>query len=211
MDGVLLQSRASHARAFEEILAAYDIFDFSYESFAGRRTGDVFREVFAIHGYEATEPEIADCSRRKSQRARELVATASAIMDDCIPVIKEFSNRYRLALASSGSRESVDLFLEMTGLGGAFGSVLSGNDVGAAKPDPELFRRSISALGLEPGECVVIEDAAAGIIAARRAGARAIGFIADGTSAAGGLLTSLGAEAVVGSLSELRSLLSCHD
>ena len=85
--------------------------------------------------------------------------------------------------------------------------MLSGADVQFAKPNPELFRRSIEALNLRPEECAVIEDAEAGIAAALSAGAHAIGFTRDRA----GMLTAAGAETVVGSLSELRSVLMDHD
>jgi len=207
LDGVLMQSGPAHARAFIQVLADYGIGEFTYDRFAGQRTLDVFREVFAKRGIAVSDDEVAACSRRKSELARGWMSAAMPITEDCVSVIGELSGRYRLALASSGSRRSVDVFLDATGLHGAFLSVLSGDDVCFAKPDPELFSRSIEALHARPHECAVVEDAEAGIAAARNAGARVIGFTQDRVEA----LTAAGAETIVGSLRELRRLLMNHD
>jgi beta-phosphoglucomutase len=204
LDGVLIQSRNAHARAFHEVLRGYGIHDFVYDDFAGWRTAEVFREIFRGHHIaKVSDAMVAECSQRKRQFARELIAAERPIEDDCVPIVRELAGRYSLALASSGSRQSVDSFLDCTGLGDAFSSTLSGDDVIRAKPDPEIFARSIAALKAQPQECAVIEDAVAGIVAARRAGAHSIGFGNNNSKA----LSMAGAGLVVGSLRELACLL----
>jgi len=203
LDGVLLLSRDCHRQAFEEALAPFGIVDFSYDRFAGQRTPDVFRVVFQESDRSTTEQEIAECSRRKTARARELLAALNPVAPDCVEVLQQLSGKYLLALASSGSRDSVRAFLDRTELHSMFRSVLSGDDVRHAKPDPEIFRCSIAALGLPPASCAVVEDSVAGVRAARSAGARAIGIGAED-----GELSAAGAECVIHSLSELTSLLN---
>jgi HAD superfamily hydrolase (TIGR01509 family) len=204
LDGVLIQSRGAHARAFHEVFSAYGIHDFVYDEFAGWRTPEVFRTLFRDRqGEEPDEALVAACSSRKSQRARELIAAEQPVTPDCVPVIQSLAGLYRLALASSGSRRSVYSFLDTAGLHNLFHSVLCGDDVRLAKPDPEIFRRSIENLGAPPEACAVVEDAPAGIVAARGAGAHAIGF-GDANAAQ---LRAAGAERVVASLRELAILL----
>jgi beta-phosphoglucomutase len=204
LDGVLILSRGAHRQAFQEVLAPFGILDFDYDQFAGWRTPEVFRVVFRQQLAEpVAEQTIADCSRRKSARARELLANGNHTAPDCIPLLTRLSEKYRMALASSGSRESVNAFLDRTGLRGIFQSVLSGDDVERAKPDPEIFRRSIAALGLLPENCAVIEDAVAGVEAARAAGAHAIG-LGNGDTA---LLAAAGAQQIVASLGDLQGVL----
>jgi len=203
LDGVLILSRGAHRQAFEEVLAPFGILNFDYDQFAGWRTPEVFRTVLRQLAEPVAEATIADCSRRKSARARELLANGNHTAPDCIPLLTRLSEKYRMALASSGSRESVNAFLDRTGLRGIFQSVLSGDDVERAKPDPEIFRRSIAALGLLPENCAVIEDAVAGVQAARSAGAHTIGF---GNGDAAGL-SAAGAEQMVASLSDLQGAL----
>lgn len=204
LDGVLIQSREAHARAFHEVFADYGIHDFVYDDFAGWRTAEVFRIVFRTRqGKEPDEAVVAACSSRKSRHARELIAAKQPIAADCVPVIQTLARLYRLALASSGSHQSVYSFLDTAGLHQSFHSILCGDDVRLAKPDPEIFRRSIDNLEARPDECAVIEDAPAGIAAALGAGAHAIGF-GDSNAAH---LCAAGAECVVGSLRELAILL----
>jgi beta-phosphoglucomutase len=213
MDGVLLLSRNCHRQAFEEVLARFGISDFSYDRFAGQRTADVFRAVFQEAGRQVSEETIAESAQWKSARARELLAAQNPVAPDCVPVLQQLSDKYLLALASSGSRDSVRAFLDRTELHGTFRSVISGDDVLRAKPDPEIFQSSIAALGLTASSCAVVEDSVAGVQAARSAGARAIGFGSDGSGTDGfgtqdDGLSNAGAECVIHSLSELAVLLS---
>ena len=200
LDGVLLLSRDCHRRAFEEVLADFGIHDFNYDSFAGWRTPEVFLAVFAAHPEnKATALQIAECSTRKSALARQLLAVDTPLAPMCVPVLQQCAQRFRIALASSGSRENVNAFLSLTGTASLFQSVLSGDDVVNAKPDPEIFIRSIASLQLPAGSCVVIEDAPAGVRAACLAGAKAIGMgLAQEKE-----LRQAGAELVVDSLTEL--------
>ncbi|MDE6827910.1 MAG: HAD-IA family hydrolase, partial [Alistipes sp.] len=77
----------------------------------------------------------------------------------------------RCAVGSSGCRKNVDFVLEKCGIEGCFDAIVSGDRVTHCKPDPEIYLTAAAALELTPAECVVFEDAKAGIEAARRAGA----------------------------------------
>ena len=205
LDGVLILSRDCHRRAFEEVLSDFGIHDFNYDQYAGWRTSEVFHSVFGAHPEaKVTIEKIAECSTRKSARARELLAAEAPIAPMCVSVLQACSKRYKMALASSGSRPSVQAFLDLSGTAPLFQSVLSGDDVIKAKPDPELFTRSIEALQLPAFRCIVIEDAPAGVQAARLAGTRAIGMGLENEQE----LRQAGAVLVVGSLSELAKVLN---
>ena len=132
-----------------------------------------------------------------------MLAVELPLAPGCVAMLKLLAQRYQLALASSGSRASVGAFLNHTGLLPLFKSVLSGDDVQHAKPNPELFIQSIRNLDLQPEQCIVVEDAVAGVEAARSAGARAIGMGKQYTTE----LTEAGAERVVDSLAELAQVL----
>jgi beta-phosphoglucomutase len=206
---VLIQSRNAHRQAFEVVLAPFGINDFQYDRFAGFRTVDVFRAVLRdkVVSPEDLETTAMDCTVRKQTYARRLLASGDYISVDCVSVLTRLSEYFPLALASSGSRASVAAFLDQTGVASCFRSVLSGDDVLHAKPDPELFRRSVQALGVRPETCVVVEDAVAGVQAARSAGTRVVGF----GSAEAEELSAAGAECVVASLRELATLLGATE
>jgi HAD superfamily hydrolase (TIGR01509 family) len=79
----------------------------------------------------------------------------------------------KTALASAS--KNAPLILERLQIAGLFEVVVDGTRVSAAKPDPEVFARAGAELGVAAGDCVVFEDAEAGIEAARRAGMRTVG------------------------------------
>jgi beta-phosphoglucomutase len=203
MDGVLIASTPFHSQAFSEILKPLGIENFLYSRFAGWKTQDVFRTVFLEARMAMGEDKIAECSQRKSARSRELLEQQTQLYRDCACVVMQLAANYPLALASSGSRGSVEIFLEKSCLHDAFLTIVTGDDVSRAKPDPQIFSRAITGLKLAPDRCVVVEDAVAGIEAACAAGAIACGFGPDPD----GLLRHAGATCLVESLNELPALL----
>jgi beta-phosphoglucomutase len=79
------------------------------------------------------------------------------------------------AIASSAPRENITVMLRALGVEDRFDAIVSAEDVAAGKPDPQVFLVAAARLGLAPARCIVVEDAAAGVEAARRAGIRCIG------------------------------------
>ena len=134
------------------------------------------------------------------------MSATNPIAPGCLAMLQQLSTTYILAIASSGLRGSVESFLATNQCAHVFRSVLCGQDVLRAKPAPEIYERTFLALGAAPGVCVVIEDAVAGVVAARSAGARAVVGI-PGTSSAEELMAA-GAAHLVQSLSDLPRLLS---
>lgn len=98
------------------------------------------------------------------------------------------------AIASSAPRLNVEVEHAALGLEGRFTALVSAEDVHHGKPDPEVFLVAARRLRTPPARCVVVEDAAPGVEAARRAGMRSIGV---------GPGAGLAADVVVASLTEL--------
>lgn len=177
LDGVLVNSAPFHRAAFEEIFAPFGIQTFEYSLFAGWRTRDVVVKVLSDAGCEVTDEEIDGAAAEKSRLARERMAAADPVVPGCAELLQTLKNQgLTLALASSGSPASVAAFFESTGVRPLFQSVLTGGDVQHAKPDPEIYSRTCEQLGLDPADCLVVEDAPAGVAAACRAGVLAVGI-----------------------------------
>jgi beta-phosphoglucomutase len=83
-------------------------------------------------------------------------------------------NNIKVALGSAS--RNTPLILERTGISDLFDAVADGNSVHKAKPDPEVFLKAAELVGVKPSECVVFEDALAGIEAAINAGMICIGI-----------------------------------
>ncbi|MFJ9691756.1 HAD family hydrolase [Kitasatospora sp. NPDC101183] len=87
-------------------------------------------------------------------------------------------------VASSGTHAKMRHTLGRTGLYGRFeGRIFSATEVGRGKPAPDLFLHAAKAMGVDPAACLVVEDSGPGVLAARAAGMRALGY-AGGVTAA---------------------------
>jgi HAD superfamily hydrolase (TIGR01509 family) len=110
------------------------------------------------------------------------------------------------AVASSSALRLIEAVLEHFALRASFAVVISGEDVTRPKPAPDVFLAAADRLGEAPGDCVVLEDAFAGVEAARAAGMRVIAVPEDADDRFASI-----ADAVVGDLHAARSLLDlCH-
>jgi len=86
---------------------------------------------------------------------------------DFIKMLNEKSIKY--IVASSGNRKKIQYNLEKTALSDLFKDVLSGEDFDKSKPDPAIFLKAAQRLGVEPSDCLVIEDSINGVKAAKNA------------------------------------------
>ncbi len=103
----------------------------------------------------------------------------------------------RLAIGSSGVRANLDLTVRECGLDGRFAAIAALEDITHGKPDPEVFLVAAARSGVDPARCVVFEDAAFGIQAAKAAGMYAVGLT---TSHPADVLWEAGADEVVENL-----------
>jgi HAD superfamily hydrolase (TIGR01509 family) len=109
-------------------------------------------------------------------------------------------------LASSSQPQRIDLALEVTGLGAHFPRRFSAVEVARGKPAPDLFLHASAQMGAAPANAIVIEDSVAGVLAARAAGMRAIGFVGGGHADADlrQRLADAGADIVISHMRALR-------
>ena len=80
------------------------------------------------------------------------------------------------AIASSSSRDFISLVVDRTGIRQYFDAFISGQELPESKPNPAIYLLTAQTLGVEPSECIVLEDAHLGVEAAKRAGMRCIGY-----------------------------------
>lgn len=123
-----------------------------------------------------------------------------------VPGVIEALEKIKLptCIASSGSHEKMRLTLGLTGLWDRFaGRIYSGDEVQNGKPAPDLFLHAASRMSTPPHLCVVVEDSPFGVVGARAAGMRALGYAPEG---GGACLTHEGAETFE-SMAELPALL----
>ena len=175
MDGVLVDNRDVHIEAFGIFCDRYGVGDWREKmtSMFGMGNDDIMRsvmpaEIVAQRGVkalglekEAIYREIYAPTIAPVRGLRELLAALCAAGVKC-------------AVGSSGCSENVDFVLERCDIGRYFAERVSGDMVTRCKPDPEIYLTAARRLGLPAAECVVVEDAKAGIEAARRAGMKVV-------------------------------------
>ena len=99
--------------------------------------------------------------------------------NEVLPGVKSFiekAKKENIKIALGSASKNARLILEKIGLISYFDAIIDGNDVSKAKPDPEVFILAAQKLGIPNENCVVFEDAEAGIQAAKSAGMKAIGI-----------------------------------
>jgi HAD superfamily hydrolase (TIGR01509 family) len=206
LDGVLIHSASIHAQAFDRVFRDFGITSFDYAPYAGWRTLDVVTDVFARHDIPASPDVKSRAAATKSKLARQMLEERAPLDRSFGPVLAQLASTYPIALASSGSRASVELFLRSSGSASLFRSVLTSEDVERAKPCPDLYVASAAALGVEPSRCLVVEDAVAGVKAGRASGATVVGI--PGLCSVEELRNA-GADYVISQLDGLPELLRC--
>jgi beta-phosphoglucomutase len=177
MDGVLVDSYAAHLRSWRDV-AARDGLKLTDEDFA-RTFGRTSRDIIGVlWPGKFNDPAVARFDADKEARYREILAEAFPEMDGASDLIRALHDAgFRLAIGSSGPPENVALVLRELRSGGLFGVTVNGTEVTRGKPNPDVFLMAARKLNLDPSRCAVIEDAPAGVEAARRAGAAAIGLL----------------------------------
>lgn len=119
---------------------------------------------------------------------------------DAKPVMEALRERGVVsAIASSGQPEIIDELVEAADLRDVLVATVSGHEVAAFKPDPAVYLRTMELLGLEPDECLVVEDSPLGIEAGKRAGCRVLALRPH----EGVTLDQTGADRIIDSLWDL--------
>lgn len=172
MDGTLVANSSVHVRAFEIFCARYGVTD--WEKKLSRAFGmgndDIMRAIMPAEVIR--DKGLAALADEKEAIYREIYAPTIRPVEGLKPLLQKLRERgIRCAVGSSGCRANVDFVLDKCGIGDCFETIISGDRVTHCKPDPEIYRTAAAALGVAPAECVVFEDAEAGLEAAHRFGA----------------------------------------
>jgi beta-phosphoglucomutase len=205
MDGTLVDTAELHFQAWLEVCREQGR-AFTRDEFAatfGRRNPEILHVLFGDTLGERQAAELAD---RKEELYRAAARRAGVTLLPGAAALLEGLGRagFRQAIGSSAPRANLELILQLTGVEHHFAAVVSAEDTQRGKPDPQVFLIGAERLGVPPGQCVVFEDAVAGVEAARNGGMRcvAVRFVAHHAVDA---LARAGADRVVQSLEELDS------
>jgi beta-phosphoglucomutase len=197
LDGTLVDSGDLHYEAWQEILAAHGraLDRATFAASFGKRNDTILRELL--------DPDLSDAEVRrigddKEVRYRALVRRHGVrLLPGALGWLGRLKQAgWRQAVATSAPLANVAATLEPLGLAEHFDALVSAEELGRGKPDPLVFLTAAERIGLPPARCVVVEDAPAGLLGARRGGMAAIGVLS-------GHFPSLEADLVVASLESL--------
>ena len=202
MDGVLVDSEPLHKRAKEEAFLQFGIVlpESVYDSYKGRPDETMLPEILARNG---GMERLAELSRLK-RAAYESIEHEQQEVPGAVDFVIWAKSRYRVALATSATTRNRTVTLERLGIGDHFEVIVDHGQRPRPKPDPEVFQMAMQGLGVNPGDCWIIEDSLNGIAAAKAAGCVAVGIT---TTFDASKLSAAGADVIVDSFAELRRLL----
>lgn len=177
LDGVLTDTAEYHYRAWKRLA---DELGLPFDRQANEALRGISRRQsldIILQGRSYTEMQIQEMMERKNGYYLEFIAEISP--RDLLPGAKELLMELRQAgikaAIGSASKNAAEVIARL-GIAGMMDAVSDGHSVTQQKPAPDLFLHAAKQLGLEPGACVVVEDAEAGIVAARAGGFWCIGL-----------------------------------
>lgn len=178
MDGVIIDSEPIHTMTKIQTFRHYglELTEAECLPYMGRTTKEMFQ-----HFIEKYEVEIALAEMVRYKHERYLAALHKDASIEPIRGVMELLQELKeknipAAIGSSSGRQVIDAVVEKFQLHKYFQSILSGADLPKSKPDPAVYLLSAKRLGIDAKDCIVIEDAASGIAAAKAAGMYCIAY-----------------------------------
>lgn len=172
LDGLLADTEKLHRRAYQEVCAemGYALPGQDYDDH-WIRDGKGIVEYLAAQQLPFSADEIR---ARKARQYERLVRSSAEPMPGAIAALDLVGTRMRIALATSSHRDAAFAVLQTLEIEEKFEHIATKESAKRLKPFPDIFLGVAAALRVRPGECVVLEDAQKGILAADSAGMSSI-------------------------------------
>jgi len=179
LDGVLVSTDELHYQAWKRLAEELNITNFTREDNERQRGVSRMASLEVVlekSDKTYTEEEKIELADRKNEYYKESLAFLddSATLEgvkDALSILK----KKNLLLAVGSASKNAPAILEQTGIMPYMNQISCGLDTTRSKPDPEVFQIAAQRLQLKPEECLVVEDSAAGVEAAKRGGMRSLG------------------------------------
>ncbi len=202
MDGVLVDSYRAHFESWRRMVRRHgqDMTESQFAATFGRTSRDIISRLYG--GVVTTDEQARAWDNEKEDYYRQILAERFPEMDGAHDLIEALhAAGFVMAIGSSGPPGNVQVVRENLPGSRHINATITREDVTAGKPDPQVFLKAAEKLGVPPARCAVVEDAPAGVEAARRAGMAAIAI--TGTAPREELAAR--ADLVIDSLRELTS------
>ncbi len=174
LDGVIADTAEYHYQAWRHVFAKRGV-NFTWQRFKrhfGRRHDTIIVDAL---GDKLTPEEFAAVTEEKQSDYRRRLAGRIRALPGAITLLKNLKERgIRQAIASSAPMPNINIVIRGLGIQDDFQAIASGPEVPESKPSPAIFLLAARKLGASSAGCVVIEDAIAGVAAAKKAGMKCI-------------------------------------
>ncbi|HUW94054.1 MAG TPA: beta-phosphoglucomutase [Bacteroidales bacterium] len=178
LDGVIVDTARYHFLAWQRLAdeMGFVFTENQNEALKGVSRMASLEILLRVGGIEKNDEEKIELATRKNNWYVEYISrmTPDEILPGSIDLLTMLRSEGILTAIGSASRNA-GMILDRTGLRNMFDAIADGNKIHSAKPDPEVFLKGAEELGLAPENCVVFEDAQAGIEAALAGGMKCIG------------------------------------
>lgn len=177
LDGVIVSTDDCHFRAWKRMADEEGIY---FDREINNRLRGVSRMasldiVLERSKREYSEREKQELAERKNEYYKELICELTP--DDILPGVMDKLENLKengIKIAIGSSSKNTPIILKQIGLDGYFDAVSDGNNITHSKPDPEVFLKAAEMLNIPPEDCMIVEDADAGIEAGKRAGMKTL-------------------------------------
>lgn len=178
MDGVIVDTEPLHRKAYFMMFNDMNInvTETMYTGFTGQSTINICKQL--VHHFGLTVPaETLVAVKRKHFKQLFDTDTSLQLLDGVLDLIKDYhQNGLTLVLASSASMPNINRIFDRFDLNQYFVGKISGADLKASKPHPEIFIKAAEMAGQPREHCMVIEDATNGVKAAKAAGIYCVAY-----------------------------------
>jgi beta-phosphoglucomutase len=179
LDGVIVDTAVYHFQAWRRMAneLGFDIDEEFNEKLKGISRMDSIEAILKHGNKEVSEEEKLRLATEKNEWYLAYVNKMTPT--EILPGVEDFFKQFKalgITCSLGSASKNAPKILEKIGLKAEFDAIVDGNSVTKSKPNPEVFLKGAEALGLKNEECVVFEDAVAGVEAAKRANMKTVGF-----------------------------------
>lgn len=175
-NGVIVDDERHHCAALIDTLADEGIgLDHAtyYREYLGYDDRGCFLHAYGAAGRPLDAPGLDRLIAAKGDRYRVLIEADLTLVPGAAHFVRRLADEgTRLVIVSAARRWEIEHVLAVADLRGAFGGIVSAEDVSRTKPDPEGYQKGLALLELPAERCVVVEDSLPGLAAGRGAGMR---------------------------------------
>jgi beta-phosphoglucomutase family hydrolase len=183
LDGTMINNNAFHLASWQQYLTAagIEIGEKEYRANINGRTNKDAIEY--IYQRKMTDEEAMVYALEKEMLYRKLYEPFIKPVDGLLELLGILEkHQFPLGIATSGIQVNIDFFFKHIPIQQFFSAVISSAHITKGKPDPEIFLKTAATLGVSPDRCLVFEDAAVGVSAAKKAGMKVIALTTTQTT-----------------------------